>query len=296
MKNRIVVRWLAAWLICLGALAAPWATAQDDGLGQHTTVDFAETPLRDILTFFSDNYGVNFAYSGRMLKEPLTITAKMKKVPVNSALRAIAAAAGLECEFIDGNVIVLTPKPKAGPGGRRQKPPPPPRDGPIFVNTFEQGLEGWFAPRAQFGGIKIDGEAGRTERAEHVKNGKSALEWRYAYGANRVSAIMRRARFDVAVTEISFWLNSQNAPITLMVGLKERDGSEYNAVVQVGTAGAWALHRLSPTEFDLDDDGEDENDALDLDQVREFSLVDVTGMFQQGAGENTVWLDDITVN
>jgi len=294
MHGRAIWRWAFAAGVWFGVLtSSQWsrAAAQEAPLDQRISVDFAGTPLKDVLHFLSDKTGINFAFADQTIEEAPSITAKMRDVPVRSILQAFAMAAGLECQFLEDNVVVLRKRP-TGPGA---KPPAPPREGPLCVYTFEEGIEGWFAPRARFKNIDIDGHVGRTERAENVKNGKASLEWQYAYGPNRVSSILRRMRFDAAVSEIGFWLNSQNAPISILVQLKEQDGSQYQADVRVDSAGAWTFRQLSPDEFHLGEDSEDENDVLDLDQVQEISFTDITGILMQTEGENTVWIDDVTV-
>ena len=273
------------------AASACWGAAQKETLERPATVDFAQTPLKDVLDFFAKDFGLNFAWASRASDEMPLVTAKMKGVPARTALEAIASAAGLACEFVGDNVAVLTVKGKQEPPGHRVKP----RKGPLFVHGFEQGLDGWHAPRGRIGNIEIDGQVMKTDREEDVKVGQCSLEWRYEYAPDRVSAILRRTRLDAAVNELRFWLKTEGAPVAVLVGLKERDGSEYEVVVQLDREGQWTLHKLRPSEFSLGDDSEDENDTLDLDQVREISLVDVTGLLQQAAGENAIWLDDFTV-
>ena len=289
--SRLCAASLGAALVlstCSGA-------AENGEIEQPVTVDFSQTPLKDVLDFFAKNLGLNFAWASRPSDEMPLVTAKMKGVPARTALEAIAAAAGFTCQFVGGDVAVLTSKASQGRPGRGQAPPAKPREGPLFVHGFERSLDGWHAPRFRFGEIEIDGKAMKTDREEDVKAGKCSLEWRYEYAPNRLSAIIKRTRLDAAVVEFRFWLKTEKAPVTLLMGLKERDESEYQAVLQLDTMGEWKLHQVTPSEFALDDDSEDENRALDLDQVREISFADVTGMFQQTAGENAIWLDDFTV-
>jgi len=268
-----------------------WSSAAEtEALEQPVTVDFAQTPLYDVLDFFATNLRLDFAWASRASDEMPLVTAKMKEVPLRTALEAIAAAAGLECKFVGDGVAVLTARTKPG-----HKPPAKPREGPLFVHGFERSLDGWYAPRFRFGEIEVDGKAMKTDREEDVKEGKCSLEWRYEFAPDRLSAIIRRTRLDAAVVEFRFWLKTEIAPVTLMMGLKERDESEYQAVIQVDTEGEWQLLRVTPSEFGLDDESEDENHTLDLDQVREISFADVTGLLQQTAGENAIWIDEFTV-
>lgn len=291
-------RWPLACAVHLGAFlafTASLAAAPDEKLDQLVTLNFEQTPLKDVLDYFAKDFGLNFAWASRASDDERFVTAKMKDVPIRTAIEAIATAAGLTCEFVGGNVAVLKIGGKSSQPGRGPTPPARPRDGPLLVHGFERGLDGWYAPRVRLGEIEIDGQAARTDREDDVKVGKGSLEWRYEYAPARLSAILRPVRLDMAVKEFRVWLKTERAPVTLLVGLKERDGSEYQAVLQLDTQDRWDLHRLSPTDFALDEDSEDENHTLDSDQVREISFADVTGIFQQIAGENTIWLDDFTV-
>ena len=83
------------------------------------------------------------------------------------------------------------------------------------------------------------------------------------------------------------------AATTLMVGLKEKDGSQYNYPLPVAAGQELRVVDLPLTEFKLGDDSADENGKLDLGQVSEFSVSDMSGILGQPVGHNTLWLDDI---
>jgi hypothetical protein len=81
---------------------------------------------------------------------------------------------------------------------------------------------------------------------------------------------------------------------TVIISMKERDGSEYTQFIEL-TAG----DELQPYEFDLasftlSDDSQDENGQLDLTQVKELSIADVSVLSGKTVPTNTLWLDDLT--
>jgi hypothetical protein len=83
------------------------------------------------------------------------------------------------------------------------------------------------------------------------------------------------------------------AATTLMVGLKEKDGSQYNYPLPVTAGQEMHVADLPLTEFKLGDDSTDENGKLDLGQVSELQIMDMSGILGQPVGHNTLWLDDI---
>ncbi len=81
--------------------------------------------------------------------------------------------------------------------------------------------------------------------------------------------------------------------ITLLIGLKEDDESEYNVMVPVEPADDFTVVEFALADFALSDDSGDENGQLDIEQVSEFSIADVSFMAGEPAGYNTLWIDDI---
>jgi len=67
--------------------------------------------------------------------------------------------------------------------------------------------------------------------------------------------------------DVRLTLKAANAA-RLTVVLEEWDGSKYATVVKLDPANGWYTVRLPFDRFKLDPDTEDENAALDLDQLR----------------------------
>lgn len=80
---------------------------------------------------------------------------------------------------------------------------------------------------------------------------------------------------------------------TLIVGLKERDGSQYNFLLPLAAGEGLVTQDLALADAKLSDDSQDENGKLDMDQVKEFTIADVAQLVGQSNGENRLWIDDI---
>jgi hypothetical protein len=84
------------------------------------------------------------------------------------------------------------------------------------------------------------------------------------------------------------------APLGLHVLLEEWDGSRYESECQVETGGEWAARDMKLADFTPDPARNDENDALDLDQLRVVVIVaDVFNALLDDKAEASLVLDDI---
>jgi hypothetical protein len=81
-------------------------------------------------------------------------------------------------------------------------------------------------------------------------------------------------------------------PVALLVELKERDDSKYHAVVHVEGGGQLQGVEVPRTDFSLADDSTDENGHLDLEELKEILIADVSLVAGTAAPTNTLWLDD----
>ena len=78
-------------------------------LEKRVSVDFKETPLADAIAFFGKESKVNLVLH-REVREKLgksPVTMKLANVPIVQAVRALAAAEGLECAAMDGAILLL---------------------------------------------------------------------------------------------------------------------------------------------------------------------------------------------
>ena len=82
---------------------------------------------------------------------------------------------------------------------------------------------------------------------------------------------------------------------TIMVQLEEISGGKYNAIVQVPGDSRRTEIRLLTKLFGKADDSKDDNDRLDLDQVKQIAVLDATGLLGQAEGDNLFWISDVRV-
>jgi len=90
-------------------------------------------------------------------------------------------------------------------------------------------------------------------------------------------------------TEICLHLRAMNAA-PLIVVLEERDGSKYASHVRLDPENGWHTVRLPFEGFELDPDTVDENDRMDLDQLRVIIPVVDTKRAEIGESEIGSWL------
>ena len=129
---------------------------------------------------------------------------------------------------------------------------------------------------------------------DFVADGDFSLRMTYTLTQDKLLALMTglgRAPIKGAAT-LRLSVLSENAT-TILIGLKEKDGSEYRAMVQLPAGDGLVETGVSIAALKPDDDDEDENGRLDLDQVTELSIVEASSMVGQGVGWNTLWIDDV---
>ncbi|MGQ9732634.1 MAG: hypothetical protein ACUVX8_15355 [Candidatus Zipacnadales bacterium] len=94
---------------------------------------------------------------------------------------------------------------------------------------------------------------------------------------------MKRLRFAIC----------SEVPIVLLIELKERDESKFNTTLHLASGDQLEDFEVPLTEFALADDSQDENNALDIEQVKELLFADISFISQNAVLTNTLWLDDI---
>ncbi|MGQ9732633.1 MAG: hypothetical protein ACUVX8_15350 [Candidatus Zipacnadales bacterium] len=92
---------------------------------------------------------------------------------------------------------------------------------------------------------------------------------------------------------LKLWLLSE-VDTTLIVALKETDESNYHMMVELPTRDELAPFTLELAEFELSDDSVDENHRLDVEQIKELTIGDISALTTNIARVNTLWIDDVT--
>ncbi len=129
---------------------------------------------------------------------------------------------------------------------------------------------------------------------ERVADGELSLRVSYSLPPDKVFGLLtdpadaplagtRRLQMSVASKEA----------ITLLLELKETDESKYHARATLAGTGQFEEVNVPLTDFALADDSTDENGRLDLDQLKEFLIADLSGALGTPTGANTLWLDNL---
>ncbi len=166
--------------------------------------------------------------------------------------------------------------------------PAPPRIAPgvKFHDTFETGTDGWFV--ARFAPMII-GEVARTEEEGMAKEGVGALALSYTLEAGKIPLALRMSG---PMNRLSLWIRTLNRPADVVVGVQERDRSDYNTMLHIDPDEGWRHLDFDLAHFTLSDDSRDENDRLDFHQISSVGVVDIGG-FMGGEGENVLLIDEV---
>jgi hypothetical protein len=168
----------------------------------------------------------------------------------------------------------------------------------VRIDDFEQGAPAWV-------GFTLSGFAGGKPTVTMDKGttigvadkdaaaGKGALQVSYFAPEASLFALLRFwGKLPLTgVTQLRFSLKSK-FDAKLMVSVEERDGSGYNLQLDATGGEKWQQHQLPLAGFTLGDDKVDENGKLDSDQLKQVSLIDMSGAVGE-PGQNVLWLDEV---
>lgn len=174
---------------------------------------------------------------------------------------------------------------EAARGPARRKPAPI-APGVKFHDTFEENTNGWFVMRFA---PQITGQVTRTDAEGQVKEGKGALALSYTIAPEKLPIAVRMAR---NINSLSLWVRAFRRPVELYVGASEKDDSSYGKLTHLDPKQGWQQLTFDFDTFTLGDDSEDENDVLDIDQIRSISVCDLAA-FMGGSGANVLLIDEV---
>lgn len=108
----------------------------------------------------------------------------------------------------------------------------------------------------------------------------------------------------ILLRNLNPWVLTQSKTLTfeaasskgskLIVQLEESSGGKYNATVDIPADAMKATAvSLSFADFKPSDDSKDDNGKLDLGQVKSLIVIDASGLFGSGSGQNTLWLGNL---
>lgn len=171
------------------------------------------------------------------------------------------------------------------PAGRAKLPAP----GVLFHDTFEESIEGWFAPR--FGRME-PGEISHTTEEGAAKRGKGALAFKYELGRRNLPLLVRWGAEMRGLNRLTLWARTMSTPAELAIGVQERDESRYNTVVRLEPGEGWRRLECDVEKFEPDGYSMDENGRLDPEQIDSVYLLDTAG-FRGQTGRNTLLIDEV---
>ena len=156
----------------------------------------------------------------------------------------------------------------------------------VRVDGFESWPLQWFVLAGQGVEIAYDGE----RKAE----GELSLRLKYDLPAGKAFGALTPL-YGVPLTgmkNLSLAVMSE-MPMLLLVELKEADESKYRTSIQIEALDDFNTLQVSLGELAVGDDSSDENGRLDMDQVIEMTLADISAMAEMPVTVNTLWIDDV---
>ncbi len=180
----------------------------------------------------------------------------------------------------------------------------PPAPAPLIHHTFETDPAEWM-------GIGNTAMVSVNHDADHVKEGKGALQFDYAANKGELNALVLPIT-DGALTKMKsmhFWIRADYSTV-FAISLQEKDAGRYSAIFNVPAKG-WQEVQLEPGDFVLGeekDDPKDPDGKLDLDQINGIAIADygqifvqsddanLQALFHMQKGPHTFNLDDFTVS
>lgn len=147
------------------------------------------------------------------------------------------------------------------------------------LNDFESGVEPWT--------VMGPGSATRVSDTASVRRGKGAMAYQYNVAEGSVQVLVRPVAVKSLAQASEFRLSIKTSHLsTLLLSLEEQGGGRWAASMVV-SPGEWNDLRIPVDSFMLargKDDPADPNGRLDLDRVRQMSVVDAQAMLVAGAG------------
>lgn len=168
----------------------------------------------------------------------------------------------------------------------REEPPRTKRE-PLPRGVTE--IDGFLHPQVGWIGL---GDMGLSIARDEA--GEPTLQATYRQEINKVAGLARRVPRGTlkGMERITFRVASNN-PAALFVQLEEPGGGKYQAPLLLHGDEKVVDASLPLAGFKAAQDSKDENNKLDLEQVNQLMIMDITGMINFGEGENSLWLREL---
>ncbi len=218
--------------------------------------------------------------------EPVDLRAEIGRLSdgLESLSQSVEHLAASQSELVAAGKQAVAQRPRTP--ARPEPAPPRIAPGVKFHDTFETGTEGWFVARFV---PAIIGEVARTEEEGMAKEGRGALALSYTLEPGKAPYTVRMSG---PINRLSLWIRTLNRPADVIVGVQERDDSDYNTMLHIEPDEGWRHLDFDLAQLTLGDDSTDENGRLDFHQIRSVIVADAAG-FMGGEGENVLLMDEV---
>lgn len=153
----------------------------------------------------------------------------------------------------------------------------------VKLDTLDRPQAGWiFAGQTALSVVRDAPFIGNALKMEYKVDGKSIAAMFKSLVPGSLSG-MGQIEFSVAAA----------SACKLIVQVEERGGGKYNAMVDVAGGSASKVMVLPFSEFGEADDSNDDNEKLDLGQIKQILILDLSGMQEQKEKSNTLWVGPI---
>ncbi len=155
--------------------------------------------------------------------------------------------------------------------------------------TFEASQEGWIALPPPAG---VETVLTLSDDSSGTAGSKKSLQMDYTPLPKTIAGVLHAAQ---GLTGQGVRVRIKTATSAMLVlGLAERDGSNYMHVIQTA-GGKWQLFDVRINSFTLSDDSSDENGKLDVDQIATLIVADAAGFSPLKLAKQTIWLDEYEI-
>ncbi|MBM3499643.1 MAG: hypothetical protein FJX74_13365 [Armatimonadetes bacterium] len=156
----------------------------------------------------------------------------------------------------------------------------------VRLESFEGAPLQWLTLSGK--GIEV------TYDREHRADGEFSLRLAYNLPPDKVFGVLTDpADAPLANAKQLRMSMISEKPITLLLEMKESDESKYQASAQVAGTGEFEEATVPLSAFSLADDSSDENGRLDMGDLKQFLIADLSAALGAPTGANTLWLDNL---
>ncbi len=155
--------------------------------------------------------------------------------------------------------------------------------------SFEASQEGWIALPPPAG---VETTLTLSDDSSGAAGNKKSLQVDYTPLPKTIAGVLHAAQ---GLTGQGVRLRVKTATAAMLVlGLAERDGSNYMHVIQT-EGGKWQLVDIRFDAFTLSSDSSDENGKLDVDQIGTIIVADAAGFSPLRLAKQTIWVDEYEI-